>query len=175
MLYSSSYSKNFNVGGFFFTNNKLTISVRNIERLMAVICKNVAHIIIHLINVENDMSPVLGFLSKHVEQRSSNIKTLTIYWSRVRRYSDKTKKRIFSIIKHFENVKILTQDEISVTGILRQFHNLVVGPNKDCKNVAIKHFKLVFIDIERRSCNIIAELTVCIIKVEIESKEILFF
>ena len=135
---------------------------------MAVICKNVAHIIIHLINVENDMSPVLGFLSKHVQQRSSNIKTLTIYWSRVRRYSDKTKKNIFSIIKHFKNFRILTQDEISGTGILRQFHNLVVGSNKECKNGAIKHFKLIITDIERHSCSIIAQLKVCINIVEIE-------
>ena len=167
------YSKTFNVVGFSFHINNFTISVRNMETLMAVICKNVAHLIIHQMNTENDMSFVLEFLSNHVQQCSSNINTLSIYWNNEKRYCNKTNKKIFSIITRFENVRILIQDEINGAGILRQFHNLVVGPNKECKNVAIKYFKLVINDIERRSCNLIAELTVCINRVEIESVETL--
>ena len=165
------YSKNFNLVGLVFHFNKLTISVRNIERLMAVICKNVAHLIITAINMEGDLSFLVGFLYKHVQQCSTNIKTLSIFWSKIRRYSYKTNKKIFSIIKRFENVRIFILDEISDTGILRQFHKLIVGPNKECKNVAIKHFKLLVDNITRCSCNIIAELTVCINIVEIESRE----
>ena len=167
------YSKNFNVVGFSFHFNKLTISVRNIKRLMAVICKNVANLIITSMNMEDDLSFVVGFLYKHVQQCSTNIKTLSIYWFSIRRYSDKANKKIFSIIKRFENVVIFLQDEIYGTEILRQFHKLGVGPNRECKNVAIKHLKLFLLidNIKRRSCNIIAELTVCINIVEIESRE----
>ena len=166
-----NYCKNFNVVGFAFLFNELTISVRNIERLMTVICKNIARLDIHWMVTENEMSPVLGFLYKHVQQCSTNIKTLSIFWSRL--YSDKTKKYIISIITRFETVRIDTQDEIPGTEILRQFHNLVVGPNKECKNVAINHFKLIINYIERRSCNIIAELTLCINIVSIESSNTL--